>query len=80
MEKQIEMKPGRDVSSPAPLSTRTFAKMAPTASGSAQKPMNHQPLPQRWQRARKWFSDNGLGAPDMAQLKWMMENEFVGAG
>lgn len=80
MEKQIEMKAGRDVSSPAPLSTRTFAKVAAITSGTAQRPMNRQPLPQRWQRARKWFSDNGLGAPDMAQLKWMMENEFVGAG
>jgi hypothetical protein len=80
MEKVILESLGRDVSSPAHIQAKTFAKVSPSTSGASKRPMNHQPLPQRWQRARKWFSDNGLGAPDMAQLKWMLESEFVGMG
>gem|GEM_PF-6708611 len=43
-------------------------------------PPQRTPLPQRWNRARKWFDVRGIGSPDMAALKLMLEAENVGAG
>ena len=43
-------------------------------------PPHRTPLPKRWQRARAWFNVRGIGGPDMASLKLMLEAENIGAG
>lgn len=51
-----------------------------TPRSLGRRAMEARPLPRRWRRVRSWCVDQGLAAPNIAELKVMLKAEALGHG